>query len=44
MVIVAVAQLIGAFKANADASKATETAERAARDVNEVLTQVKSHG
>lgn len=42
MVIIAVAQLIGAFKENVDASKAKGTAEAAAKDVKAVLAQVKS--
>ena len=42
MVIISVAQLIGAFKQNVDASRAKETAEKSAIDANTALTKVLS--
>lgn len=42
MVIISVAQLIGAFKQNVDASRAKETAEKSAIDANIALTKVLS--
>jgi len=40
MVLIALAQLLGAFKINVDASKALKTAKTAAEDANEALAQV----
>ncbi|MHC4475617.1 MAG: hypothetical protein ACYTEL_08220 [Planctomycetota bacterium] len=40
MVMLAVVQLVGAFKKNIDASKALRTAETAAQDANEALVRV----